>query len=304
MPSRWKQVVRLRFKGDRFRDHALDLGALSELQQFQKMVAETAKALWRAGHPDRERLPPHFDERTRLCLRAIEDGSATTPLEVYIGEKDQAELWDEEPPEVPEAISLAYEVFQSLETDKPLPDRFPRGLIAEYRKWGETLTDDEVIEFVPPQRPPTPVTSKHSRRLAHLDETPHESYVEISGEVLEADVRQKRFELWIDEKTRVPIDFSDKQEAEVTTALKEHKTLRMLVKGSADVSAQGKVLKIKRIEELEVHPVGEIAFDQTAKPIGEILEELAREIPQAEWSKLPTDLTDNLDHYIYGTPKR
>ncbi len=33
-------------------------------------------------------------------------------------------------------------------------------------------------------------------------------------------------------------------------------------------------------------------------------QELAREVPAEEWAKLPADLTDNLDHYLYGTPKK
>ena len=106
MSGQWKEVVRLRFQGERFRDHALDLLALSELSQFQKLVAETAKSLWRAAHPDRERLPPHFEQRTRLCLRQIEEGSAVAPLEVFLEEpdRDQMDLWEEEPQE-PEEIS-------------------------------------------------------------------------------------------------------------------------------------------------------------------------------------------------------
>ena len=27
------------------------------------------------------------------------------------------------------------------------------------------------------------------------------------------------------------------------------------------------------------------------------------DVPQEEWDRLPADLTDHLDHYIYGTPK-
>jgi hypothetical protein len=27
-------------------------------------------------------------------------------------------------------------------------------------------------------------------------------------------------------------------------------------------------------------------------------------VPEEEWEKLPADLGSNLDHYIYGTPKR
>ena len=33
------------------------------------------------------------------------------------------------------------------------------------------------------------------------------------------------------------------------------------------------------------------------------LTDMAAQVPQKEWDKLPVDLTDNLDHYIYDTPK-
>ena len=65
MDGKWKEVTRLTFKGERFRDHALDLQALNELSQFQKIVGETAKTLWRIANPDRERLPSHFEQRQR-----------------------------------------------------------------------------------------------------------------------------------------------------------------------------------------------------------------------------------------------
>jgi hypothetical protein len=39
-------------------------------------------------------------------------------------------------------------------------------------------------------------------------------------------------------------------------------------------------------------------------PIAEVLAEIAATIPAAELAKLPSDFTDQLDHYIYGTPKR
>lgn len=40
------------------------------------------------------------------------------------------------------------------------------------------------------------------------------------------------------------------------------------------------------------------------RQIEEVLAELAASIPQEEWEKFPPDFTDQLDHYIYGTPKR
>jgi hypothetical protein len=304
MAGQWKEVVRVRFKGDRFRDHALDLGALSELSQFQRLVAETAKETWRAANPDRERLPRHFEERTRLCLRRIEEGSATAPLEVYIEEEPQPELWETEPAEVRQAIDLAYEVFAAIESDSRLPERFPKGLLPEYGNWGQSLADDEEVEIQPPGKLPARVTRKYRERLAAYSEGPHEDCVEVSGEVLEADVRQRHFQLWTDDKTNLSVTFTEAQEDEVTTALKQHRALRMKVKGCGDVSPQGKLLRIKQVEELTIHPVGEVPYDRTARPIEDVIAELTAQVPQAEWDRLPNDLTDHLDHYLYGTPKR
>jgi hypothetical protein len=303
MAGKWKEVVRLTFKGERFRDHALDLRALSELSQFQKMVAETAKTLWRAANPNRERLPSHFEDRARLCLRRIEDGSAATPLEVFMEEQDQTSIWEPEPVEINDAVRLAHEVFEALESDAPLPERLPRTLLPEFAKWGQSLSDDEVVEMQVSEKRPAYLTSAHRQKLEKLLETPHEDRVEVSGEVFEADVKKGRFQLWSGEDTPVTVVFTPEQEDQVTTALKEHKTARMFVKGSGEYSPQGKLLRVFQVDELRL-TTSETHYDKSARPIVDILEELAKEIPQEEWDKLPSDLNDNLDHYLYGVPKR
>ena len=40
------------------------------------------------------------------------------------------------------------------------------------------------------------------------------------------------------------------------------------------------------------------------KPLWERVDELRKSVPAEEWSKLPTDGAAQLDHYIYGSPKR
>ena len=44
--------------------------------------------------------------------------------------------------------------------------------------------------------------------------------------------------------------------------------------------------------------------DQPRKPIWERILERSAAIPDEEWDKLPTDLAEQHDHYLYGTPKR
>jgi len=306
MAGTWREIVQLRFKGERFRDHALDLTALTELRQFQKIVAETAKVLWRAANPDRERLPAHFEDRTRLCLRRIESGSAVAPLEVWVEDEGQAQFWDDEPKEIKEAVALARDVFDHLDRDLPLPDRFPKELISEYAEWGKTLDLNEEVEFEPveAERRAARVNRRNRERLTRFLEAPYSSTVEIMGHVLEADVRQRRFQVWVDEQTAVVATFNQDQEGLVTSALKDHRSLRILVRGTADVSPQGRPTRFTVIEELRLLSEPPDEIDPAVPAIEDVLADLASRVPDGEWKRLPADLTDNLDHYLYGTPKR
>jgi len=300
----WKEVVRLAFRGDRFRDHALDLSAITEMGRFQNMIAETAKALWYADNPQRQRLPARFEERTRLCLRRIEEASAAVPLEVYLGEPEELELSEREPVEANQAVALACEVLRAAERDEPLPDRFPRTLIPEYERFGQGLTEHEAIQVIRAGEEPARVTPRSRARLAALAEGPYEDHVDVTGQVLEADIRQGRFQVWLDDGTGITACFSPPQESEVIDALRGHRTVRLQVIGRGEFSASGKPLRVTEVEEMRLHPVGEVAYDSTARPIEEVLAELAAEVPEEDWRRLPPDLTDNLDHYLYGTPRR
>jgi hypothetical protein len=42
----------------------------------------------------------------------------------------------------------------------------------------------------------------------------------------------------------------------------------------------------------------------TAPSIEEKIAAIWADMPEEEWAKFPEDFSDQLDHYIYGTPKR
>ena len=307
MAGHWKEVVRLRFEGERFHDRALDLSALTELSQFQRLIAETAKALWRSANADRERLPRHFEERTRLCLRNIEPGSAVTPLEVYVEDADQGDLWEAEPKEVAEvaeAIGLAHEAFAAVERDAPLPDGFPKHLIPEYAKLGQSLADDEVVEFQPPGKQSVRLSAEHRTRLTALTERPYQDAADITGEVTEADVRQRRFQMWWDGVSALPVPFAEEQEDLITGALKDHKSVRLRVVGRGEYSPTGQLLRIVQVERLEFARQDAPADGEDISAIEAMISSIVAEVPETDRDNLPPDLAHNLDHYLYGTPKK
>ena len=67
-------------------------------------------------------------------------------------------------------------------------------------------------------------------------------------------------------------------------------------------------LLLERLDQQQATPpVPEPAQDAAAspgKPIWERILERTAAIPDEEWAKLPTDLAEQHDHYLYGTPKR
>lgn len=43
--------------------------------------------------------------------------------------------------------------------------------------------------------------------------------------------------------------------------------------------------------------LADIQYDNTAKPIWEVVREIGAKIPESEWEKVPTDLSKNFDLY-------
>ena len=58
-------LATLRFDGERFKGHALDVECTQELIIYRNLIVECAKELWRRKHPDRINL-----QRIRERLQA------------------------------------------------------------------------------------------------------------------------------------------------------------------------------------------------------------------------------------------
>lgn len=48
----------------------------------------------------------------------------------------------------------------------------------------------------------------------------------------------------------------------------------------------------------------EFVYDETAPKIEDQIAEIMKDVPQEDLNMLPDDLIDNLDHYLYGHPKK
>jgi Arc/MetJ-type ribon-helix-helix transcriptional regulator len=74
-----------------------------------------------------------------------------------------------------------------------------------------------------------------------------------------------------------------------------------------DAMAEAAALLVQRLKQEQAQAKPTPARDQAApehKPVWERILERTAAIPDEEFDKLPTDLAEQHDHYLYGTPKR
>lgn len=64
------------------------------------------------------------------------------------------------------------------------------------------------------------------------------------------------------------------------------------------------VLKLNEALPLKEHEEVRVTVEPVRAPIWERLEALAAQVPEHEVQKLPADGAAQIDHYLYGHPKR
>ncbi len=129
---------------------------------------------------------------------------------------------------------------------------------------------------------------------------PHEDTVEVSGRVLQANVRQRQCQVWLDDDTHVFVAFTEEQEPRVVSALRDHKHTCVVVSGIGQLTPEGKPNGVIRADSLVLRPREPRPFDPTAPNIMDKIAEITKDVPDEEWEKLPTDLSHRLDYYLYG----
>jgi hypothetical protein len=299
-----RPLVMHTFKGKRFEDHGLDLDVLPDLFAYKELLVETAKALWRRNHPDRERLPKNFQEGLALKFFKIEKGSVAVPIVREYESEDQADFWKGQPAdELDIAVELVNAAIVAVNDNQPLPEELPKNIIPLFGEDGKGLRDDESVELKSEQTHKIANYTRNAQQelLARVM-TVYTDVVDYTGEVRAVDLGGT-FILKLDDGLKIPGKFSGDQETVVTEALQEHTSRRLRVNGIAEFQPNGEIKSIINIKELTIQPAGELAFDAKARPVWEVLAELGSTIPAKEWEKVPADAASNLEHYLYGADK-
>ena len=135
-------LASLRFDGERFANHALDVDCVGELAAYKRLVMECAKELWRRAHPDYERLPKGFEEKLTLQFAEEIPGSAVVPLRRVVMQDQPPIDFDDE---FDQAAALSDGAIAAANEDELLPSAPPRNVIPLFRDFGRSLGESETL---------------------------------------------------------------------------------------------------------------------------------------------------------------
>lgn len=135
----------LRMSGGRYEIRgALPVSAAVELQQYERLIQDVARALFLRDNPDRRRTSGGFKELGTLFLTNVEDGSAIPVLERVRTEEDAL---FEGRDYAEEARRLINQAFDKVASADALLPAFPTNCLASLSKLGKTMQEDERFEF-------------------------------------------------------------------------------------------------------------------------------------------------------------
>ena len=294
------ELALLRFDGERFAGHALDVDCVQELIAYRNIILECAKELWKRKHPDRVRLPRRFEEDFRLQFDRIDEGSAVVPLRRIVP-TDQGELDLGTLDEFDEAAELVDAAISAANEDKLLPEALPANVVPLFRDFGKTLRENEVLfTHARHSKVDASYSAKARKRLSEWVGPAYEDVVDVVGEVSMANVRGT-FSLTLrDSGNIVNGRFIGEQEELVLEALRNHRTARLRVTGVGEFGTHDRLLKrFARIDDVHVAGANEAVFVESAPPIWEQLAVLGESAPAGTWDRVPADLSTRIDDFVY-----
>lgn len=302
MRETFEDLAVLRFQGDRFEQHTLDVDCTRELIAYKNTLLACAKEIWRRKNPGRTRLPKGFEDSFSLVFSEIREGSAGIPLKRrVIRSNDDLELTIED--EFVEAARLIDQTIGAISSDSGLPADLPRNVIPLFKELGSTLASNETL-FVRARdsQQEAAYTQEVRNKLATWTEATYEDLAELVGEASMANLRGSQFVVTLPDGTSVSGRFSAEQEAMVLEALRLHRDVKLKIKGLGEFSETDRLLRrLVRVDSAEIVKQEQDSFDENARPIWDVVAEIGNAAPVNTWSRLPSNLSERIDEIVYGS---
>lgn len=242
-----------RFDGARFTEHTMPLDVARDLAAYETLVAELAKRLYLADHPERQRVPKGFGADFHLHLERVDGGSASPVLCVVSGDtlalegaKSAEGCWNDYFERARDLVTRC--VGAPLEQ---LPKEFPRDLLASFNLLGRSLRDDETMEFPGEGCIPAKLTPERRKKLVLAANALYDREIELVGTIGEADWTKSTFRLHTMDGNRITVPMPENFHGEARRYGGRHRH-QVTVRGVGAHDSWDRLQKVVFVEALEI----------------------------------------------------
>lgn len=238
------------FKGSRFDGGVMPLSVLPELAAYQNLVLSAARFLFTTRNPGRQRIEKGFEDKFRLGMKEIHEGSAV-PQVVRYYEEQQGSLFPESPD--PDIFDEARDLVEALIQGEEIPDTFLNGhevsesarrdLFGKFNGFGKTLSKDEyVLVGAPGNR--EGVRYDHDKRLRLLLKVNnrYEDSIDLEGIVTKVDKEGNQVGIRLENGQKIDVRIPPLFMDSAIESLKKDQRVR--VQGTGLFDETGKLLQV------------------------------------------------------------
>lgn len=288
------QLIQI-FEGERYKNCQLDEDALFELLTYQKLLKETAKFLWKQKHPDCLRLPNDFEKKCTTKIIRLHKGSTCVDMELI-------EYADGD--EIEKAAELIADTCEAINNQSRLPLNFPKHILPLLRSYGKTLGDGESIVQQTPKHHSVRYSRASRERFLKMFGEEVQNVVTVTAVVTMANIQNHKMKLALEDGRHIDARFKDDQEIFILEALKDHRTIRLEIVGIGVFFQDGELKAISNIQSLQTISSLEKETSSTQHSIWDAFQEVLNKVPKDVIDTLPSDCSSEIEHYLYGTPKK
>lgn len=299
MSSGWRVVVTIAIKGADEDDHHVLLSELPEIESYQRLIIEAAKALFMVDHPQRHRVVRGFESMLQMGFATVRPGSALLPLEVR---EAGPTIFRDIPVEayVDRAVTSTARAYRRAAGGHRPAEPLPPTVLGLMEDLGASLSDDKWMEITPAGEPEQVAVVDRTTRAAIAAFVPGR-YLDdaaVEGEVTRADVLSRRFRLRVPGGLGIEAPFTQEDERRVTEALRDHDERSVMVRGRALMDPDGTLVRFSTVTAIE------FADEVRGRTWAESWARLLRFTDSHPVTGLPADLASNVDEYLYRDRKR
>ena len=203
-------------------------------------------------------------------------------------------------PSLDDALDLLWRIYDHQRSGSGVLRTVPAALLSQLSKLGSTLSANAqcTLSFNADRR--TLLDKNLRESIVRFTKQVYEDRLDVIGRVTRANLNSRNFAIETTDRFTLEASLMQRYETAVLSALKEHQSMRVRLRGRGRYSADGMLQSVRQLDQIDLLSLDQAGESAHQPPASEVIDRLTAHITPSEWSKLPPDLSEHFDDYLLG----